>query len=159
MMFINFFISLNLVALSNTSIVPPVVISNPASLSYSLKCRGGDMRVVGFQLYGNGDNQLVVGFKKGSKPANSGLNPGECSWFDRGMRSEEPSNLCKKVNDVFISSVGITDGSYNPQHFFMLQSSWSRDATYLDKVNKPDQYFILSVHSDGSTCLLVDKIY
>lgn len=59
------------------------------------------MRAIGFQQSGQ-TSRLTVGFRKGSKPASQGLNPGECSWMDRGMRNSEPDSICQDVTDVFL---------------------------------------------------------
>jgi hypothetical protein len=65
--------------------------------SYPLVCRGGpsleiviwpDSRNIGFK------------FVKGTKPAGEGLDPGECSWIDRGMNAGEPSRLSQYVEDL-----------------------------------------------------------
>jgi hypothetical protein len=109
-----------------------VVGAAAAPKSYPLKCRGGGMTAIGFQLFANGEGKLTVGFKPGTKPANSGLAPGECSWMDRGLREQEPKSLCQIVKDVFISTTGMDDAKYTPSHLFLIQSVWSKGAPYLE---------------------------
>jgi hypothetical protein len=58
--------------------------------SYALRCRGPsdfkltEVPAAAFATYK---------FKKGTRPADAGLAPGECSWLDRGMREGEPDTL------------------------------------------------------------------
>lgn len=39
-------------------------------------------------------------FIRGSKPSGKGLAPGECSWLDHGMRSDEPNVLIQEIEAV-----------------------------------------------------------
>jgi tetratricopeptide (TPR) repeat protein len=47
--------------------------------------------------YNNGN--LIVSFQPGSGPANSGLQPGEASWLDRGFRPTEPHQLQQAISE------------------------------------------------------------
>ena len=38
-------------------------------------------------------NTLIVVFKAGTKPATKALEPGMCSWLDRGLRPGEPTRI------------------------------------------------------------------
>jgi hypothetical protein len=45
------------------------------------------------------DGNLIVSFQPGSGPANSGLQPGEASWLDRGFRPTEPHQLQQAISE------------------------------------------------------------
>src|SRR5712691_13344686 len=49
-----------------------------------------------------GDVPKYVGFMfiRGSKPSGKGLAPGECSWLDRGMRTDEPNVLVQEIDPL-----------------------------------------------------------
>jgi hypothetical protein len=47
--------------------------------------------------YDNGN--LTVSFQPGSGPADSGLQPGEASWLDRGFRPAEPHQLQQTISE------------------------------------------------------------
>jgi hypothetical protein len=47
--------------------------------------------------YNNGN--LIISFQPGSVPANSGLQPGEASWLDRGFRPAEPHQLQQAISE------------------------------------------------------------
>jgi hypothetical protein len=42
---------------------------------------------------------LIVSFQPGSGPADSGLQPGEASWLDRGFRPTEPHQLQEAISE------------------------------------------------------------
>jgi hypothetical protein len=121
--------------------------------TFPLQCRGGAMRAIGFQQSGQ-SSRLTVGFRKGSKPASQGLNPGECSWMDRGMRDSEPDSICHDVTDVFLSTTYNRDSRYTPPDLQLLQSAWSKSAPYLERIREPDFSFAVHVKSEGR-CLVV----
>ena len=81
---------------SPTARVPPdlEVIKRPRS--YPLLCRGSESLEMAFA-----PSIRAIGFKftKGTKPAGEGLDPGECSWVDRGMHADEPNELSQHVED------------------------------------------------------------
>ena len=112
------------------------------------------MRVIGFQQFGPGNSRLTIGFKRGSRPASQGLNPGECSWLDRGMRDSEPEAICQEVKDIFLSTTYVQDSRYNPPDLQLLQSAWSNSAPYLQHIREPNFKFTVQAKSEG-TCLVV----
>ena len=65
--------------------------------TYPLVCRGTEaLKIMDF------DGPVPfrwVGFNfiPGTKPANDGLLPGQCSWLDRGMRPGEPARLAQPI--------------------------------------------------------------
>jgi hypothetical protein len=56
--------------------------------SYPFRVRGSAGLLVNYE-----DRILVLEFKRGKNPAGNGLDPGEGSWLDRGLRPSEPSIL------------------------------------------------------------------
>ncbi len=116
------------------------------------------MTAIGFQLFANGEGRLTVGFKPGTKPADSGLVPGECSWMDRGLREHEPKFICQTIKDVFISTTSTDDSRYTPSHLLLIQSVWSKGAPYLEKTKDQNAYFTVMVYNDGVSCLVVTSV-
>ncbi len=125
--------------------------------TFPLRCRGGAVRAIGFQQFSQTASRLTVSFKRGSKPAPQGLNPGECSWLDRGLRDAEPASICHDVTDVFLSTTHNHNSQYAPPDLQLLQSAWSKSAPYLEKVRDPNSYFTVHVKAEG-TCLAVKSL-
>ena len=46
----------------------------------------------------SGRRMLRIRFKRGSKPATAGLNPGECAWLDRPVGGDEPDTIIRFVS-------------------------------------------------------------
>jgi hypothetical protein len=74
---------------------------------YPLVCRGSET----FKLDPPGSCEGCVSpeeapkyvsfrFIRGSKPSKDGLAPGECSWLDRGVRSDEPDRVVQEIEGV-----------------------------------------------------------
>ena len=67
--------------------------------AWPLVCRGGGQLQLTLSNYKQKgvDNALMLTFKKGGRAVGenkSVLEPGQCSWKDRGMRQSEPTALC-----------------------------------------------------------------
>ena len=67
--------------------------------AWPLVCRGGGQQQLTWSNYTQKgvDNALMLFFKKGNRGVGknkSALEPGQCSWKDRGMHQAEPSVLC-----------------------------------------------------------------
>ena len=60
---------------------------------FKLVVRGGEVRMQPLKGMNAKEVELTVDFKFGTKPVSDGLNPGEGSWMDRGMRLGEPTRL------------------------------------------------------------------
>jgi hypothetical protein len=54
---------------------------------FPLRCRGS-----AGMASANGNN-LIINFSRGERPADQGLQPGQCSWLDRGLRPNEPTRV------------------------------------------------------------------
>ncbi|MDD4975793.1 MAG: hypothetical protein PHY93_15655 [Bacteriovorax sp.] len=128
-----------------------------ATQYYPLNCRGGAPASMGFQIFPNGQNQLFVGFKGGTKPSSQGLAPGECSWSDRGFRPSEPTNLCVlNVQDLVLSSTSTGVSSCIPKPILQLFIHWSKSAPWMEKIRDESNYFTVNVTSDGAHCMIVN---
>lgn len=103
--------------------------------SYALRCRGTkDLKVtivlaVVFATYE---------FKKGTRKADAGLAPGECSWLDRGMRDGESDTLMQS-------------NSPTPSVFTAPALNWH----WTEALKDPENYWTFSVYLDAGTGLLI----
>jgi TIR domain len=67
--------------------------------NYELRCRGGGEMKLSLDEPGeSGRRMLRIQFKRGSKPASAGLNPGECAWVDRAVGADEPDTIIRYVS-------------------------------------------------------------
>jgi hypothetical protein len=70
----------------------PLLPVGPAEAqSYPLTCQIGTMNQVLMDIV---DGWGGIYFTKSTRPASSGLSPGQCGWNDRGMLTSEPALLC-----------------------------------------------------------------
>lgn len=75
--------------------------------TYPLVCRGSETFKTDSSppcegCVNAGEAPRYVGFMfiRGSKPSGKGLAPGECSWLDHGMTSDEPNVLIQEIEAV-----------------------------------------------------------
>jgi hypothetical protein len=61
-----------------------LVVNSPPD--YPIRCRGAR------GMASTDGKNLIVDFKKGDRPATQ-LQPGQCSWLDRGLRLNEPTRI------------------------------------------------------------------
>jgi hypothetical protein len=105
--------------------------------SYALRCRGtNDLKVTvvlaaGFATYT---------FKKGTRKADAGLAPGECSWLDRGMREGEPDTL-------------IQGNTPNPTLFSPPPLDWS----WTEVLKDPENYWTFYVYTAEGSLVVTDS--
>ena len=67
--------------------------------NYELRCRGGGEMKLSLDEPGeSGRRMLRIRFKRGSKAATDGLNPGECARADRPVREDEPDTIIRYVS-------------------------------------------------------------
>ena len=78
--------------------------------SYALVCRGGSFD---YALKPEEDS-LFIRFRRGTKPANQGVDSGTCAWRDRGVSSNEPDKICHFGIDFRYVIVGpsVSDKTY-----------------------------------------------
>ncbi|MDQ2938274.1 MAG: hypothetical protein M3R67_12330 [Acidobacteriota bacterium] len=99
---------------------------------YPLMCRGGGTLVTGIAP---GERNIGFSFTRGSKPAGEGLAPGECSWMDRGMYTNEPDRLSQHVEDTSDSlKVG---GTLAPEN------------RWYEELHSSDSYWTFMVSNNG----------
>ena len=72
--------------------------------SYPLFCKGGSMNITVRPQVRDGGTYFGFTFKQGKRAATSGLGAGECTWSDRGMRSDESSSIGIKDKDLYFST-------------------------------------------------------
>ncbi len=73
---------------------PGVILRIPLPQSYPLVCRGGGSLEIGIAP---GVTNIGFKFTHSTKPASEGLDPGQCSWVDRGMYDAEPDRVSQHV--------------------------------------------------------------
>jgi hypothetical protein len=83
-----------------------------ALADYPLVCRGDKSLTIGPV---SGVGNIGFTFTRGKTPAGEGLNPGECSWVDRGMSDAEPNSLSQHIEEVI--------GAPKPRWYEELHSS------------------------------------
>jgi hypothetical protein len=81
-----------------------------AGTTYPLRIRGSNALST---RYNNGN--LVIEFEPGAGPAGDGLQPGQGSWLDRGLRPTEPHLLQETVPAD--EAKGIAEYLSNPDHY------------------------------------------
>jgi len=69
-----------------------LVKQNPTQLvnsapDFAIRCRGTH------GMASTDGKNLIVEFRKGDRPADEMLQPGQCSWLDRGVGSNEPTRI------------------------------------------------------------------
>lgn len=129
------------------------VLQQPAG-SIALRCRGGPVTHMGFQQApAGGYGVFNVHFIKGTKPADEGLEPAQCSWLDRGMASDETAVVCRELNDIFLSLTHVHDAQYTPMDNYLLETLHSKSNPWVAKVRSPDEYFNFYVKKEG--CLRI----
>lgn len=82
---------------------------------YPLMCKGGGDYTI--QMLSGVENASPMNytFKKGSRAATAGLQPGECAWMDRGFRGNEPAVISFDFKGVRANTnIRRTNGTVNP---------------------------------------------
>lgn len=93
-----------LIATTTPSRAKSVTISCKSSGSFGIAYYS-----TGETLYRDGKKHgpaVVIEFKRGRGPAKAGLNPAECSYSDRAIRSSEPNKLIDNNPGVVVISLG-----------------------------------------------------
>lgn len=118
--------------------------------SYPLTCRGGGNGNAG--IYGNATGASVqFTFVRGTSAAHEGVNPGECTWSDRGMRSTEPNLVCHTVTNQYPKV------SWNIRGRTVTNARVGQ-LSYIDSLTYSNFYQIFQVYNDGSGCLMVTRV-
>src|SRR6266550_6592607 len=104
--------------------------------SYPLICRGSANLAIGIAP---GDGNIGFVFTRGTKPANQGLAPGECSWVDRGMYANEPDKLSQHV----ANGIQSLSGNLAPEN------------RWYEELHSPDRYWTFMVYNDRQGQMIV----
>jgi len=121
--------------------------------AWDLICRGGgSANWIKFSNWGTG-NALVVHFWQSDQPAGNGLQPGQCSWPDRGMWSFEPTQICldKSIGGSTVFTIQ-ADDTY-------AESTDPRVATIqaiFNLIGDTNYYYTFDVNSDGRYCMVAN---
>jgi hypothetical protein len=108
--------------------------------SYPLVCRGAADLAPAVEMMAGTPSAATLAFKKGSRPATSGLAPGECSWVDRGLREDEPARL--------------RQGVWSPGTYSVIGSQ-ARETPWFDAIRQPITYWTFLVYNDKHSESLV----
>jgi hypothetical protein len=98
--------------------------------SYPLVCRGGSGLKIDILRDGK---HIGFTFVQGTKSANDGLAPGECSWIDRGMNADEPPRLSQYVEDMD----SLKAGTLAPEN------------RWYEELHSADKYWTFMVYNKG----------
>src|SRR4030095_15951822 len=104
--------------------------------SYPLVCRGSANLGIGSAP---GDGNIGFVFTRGTKPASQGLAPGECSWVDRGVRTEEPDRVSQHVENGIQS----------------LRGNLAAENRWYEELHSPDRYWTFMVYNDRQGQMIV----
>jgi hypothetical protein len=58
--------------------------------TYTMTCKGGGP----FSIRNDADGGVRIGFVPFDRPASDAMQPGQCSWSDRRLNENEPSDIC-----------------------------------------------------------------
>lgn len=74
-----------------------------AQEGYPMTCVFDGIQTVGIKTSPLDARKLIVsfGFKRATKPATQGVDPGTCAWNDRGLYQDEPTIMSQVVENVY----------------------------------------------------------
>src|SRR5260370_11447634 len=110
--------------------------ATPIQQSYPLVCRGSSNLAIAIAP---NEGNIALMFTRGTKPANQGLAPGECSWVDRGVRAEEPNRVSQHVE----SGIESLRGNLAPEN------------RWYQELHSPDKYWTFLVYNNGQGLMIV----
>lgn len=136
-------------------LIPPlfalVTTAARAEVAYPLTCRGGGNLT--FKLESEaGKTQALINFKAGTAPARQGLAAGQCSWFDRGFRPLEPTQLCHEIGNF---SVSYKAPNFRTLNLVMVKAE---GAPYLSVLRDPRRFVTFNVYNDNLGCMRVVNV-
>jgi hypothetical protein len=137
--------------------------SASAQTRYPMTCRGG----AGYYLdiykdtstrfgpnYPLLTNQVILWFKHGTNPAHQGLlNPGECTWADRGMAQGEPVALCMTGVKLTVDLQTNSTGKWSFGWFTQTGSNPPHVRNVLTGLVSSNQYQTFWVYNDLKGCM------
>jgi len=99
-------VSLGVAVLLSTAVV---TMAEPPSYEFRLRGGGfGSGQILTKRGSSPNTLRLVVSFKFGNSPAGEGLEPGQGSWLDRGMRPNEPVRIEGDLSEKLAAQVGLS---------------------------------------------------
>jgi hypothetical protein len=116
-----------------------------AQTNYPLRIRGSSQLETN---YSNGS--LVIVFQPGAGPASNGLQPGEGSWLDRGVRPAEPHVLQQTISED--QAKAIAEYLSGPEHYATFYCVNSDQGFFVANDSQP---FLLGPRPSGSSGPLV----
>jgi hypothetical protein len=141
---------------SGLGITPPVLQPPGADnrASYPLVCRGGgNMRFSWIpQALGVAGPVFVIDFEKAPQGVGmdpSLLAPGQCSWRDRAIAPNEPSNVCARFEPSRFGIVWGTDGTTH--------GITSAAPKYVHELRRPDGWAVFDAYNNGNGCFIAKR--
>jgi hypothetical protein len=136
--------------------------SASAQTRYPMTCRGG----AGYHLdiykgtstrFGPNAptlaNYVILWFNRSTKPEFEGLNPGECTWADRGMRPEEPVALCMENVALMVGLQTNGTGTWSFSHLQVHQNNPYPVRRALEGLESSTEYQTFWVYNDFKGCM------
>ena len=124
-------------------------------VSYPLECRGSNQSNLTFGMMGNA---LSLSFVKSTKPASMGLNPGECSWLDRGLHPDEPNLMFQASNGATVSPSIQFNGTGKITQILTNPVSGSMEI-WFKELMIPTNYWVFEIYNSGKGYYWVTKAY
>lgn len=118
-------------------------------VSYPLVCRGGGNMQFGWEPFGFGlvAPFLDIRFEKAQQGANTGsLGLGQCSWLDRAIASNEPSDVCASFESSRFSIHWDADG--------MVHGIASTAPKFVGDLLRVDGSVTFDAYNNGNGCLV-----
>ncbi|HIK07486.1 MAG TPA: hypothetical protein IGS40_22800 [Trichormus sp. M33_DOE_039] len=111
------------------AVLSPLLTINTANAqtSYPMTCRGGGT----LSIQNDGSNGVRINFQAGRGSAPQGLSPGQCTWSDRALSSQEPKSICDSAASA---------------------------AQYVSRLVQSNEYSIFQVYNNGRGCMQVTRV-
>jgi len=126
-----------------------------AQQSYPIVCRGGGNLYFSYTPFSNFAQgpQIWITFQKGMQPVGANwensyaLQPGQCSWLDRTVASNEPNKII--VKNIRNFAVSWSQGRV---------SGISSELYYVNNLQDPNRYQSFDVYNDRTGNFIVTRI-
>ena len=130
-----------------------------AQASYLLVCRGGGDLHFTYTPFSNfsSDPQIWITFQRGATGVGSGwdnlsvLNPGQCSWLDRGISGDEPDRIV-----ILHPILGVNE--FSIQWMRGQVAGISSSLYYINALQDPNHYQSFRAYNDGQGNFVVTEI-
>ena len=126
-----------------------------AQPTYPIVCRGGGNLYFNYTPFSNfsPNPQIWITFERGAQKAGANwenigaLTPGQCSWLDRTVSSNEPDRII--VKDISNFAISWNQGRV---------TGISSDLAYVNALQAADRYQSFDVYNDGKGNFMVTRI-